>query len=92
MLWQVMCGSDSVRRFSLMLTDSHYQENFNCTVVNTQSFIYINFTFKNISGTNGLFMTKACSKHEKKMLKNSQKMKVIYCLICLGIDCGETLK
>jgi hypothetical protein len=71
-----MCGFDSIRRFSFMLTDSHYQENFNCTVVNTQSFVYINITFKNISGTNGLFMGKACSTHEKVMLKNNQKTEV----------------
>jgi len=34
-------------------------------VANTQSFIYINFTFKNISGTNGVFIGKAFSTHEK---------------------------
>ena len=65
MLWQVMCGSESVRRFSLMLTDSHYQQNFKYKMTNTQSFIYIHFTFKNISGTNGLFVGKDCSTHEK---------------------------
>jgi len=48
-----------------MLTDSHYQQNFKYKMTNTQSFIYIHFTFKNISGTNGLFVGKDCSTHEK---------------------------
>jgi hypothetical protein len=88
MLWQFMCRSE---RFSLLLNDSNYKQNFNCTVVNTQSFTYINFTFKNISGTNGIFIGKACSTHEK-MLKNSKKTEGNYCLIYRGIGCGETLK